>query len=63
MSCTGIILVEESVSSWQPLGLCFYHPNRVIGGKSCISLIEQVLKKDSLEVFLALCLRNRFLLF
>lgn len=63
MSCTGIIFVKGSVSSWQPQGLCFYHPKGVVGGKSCISLIEQVLEKDSLEVFLALCLRKRFLLF
>lgn len=59
MSYTGIIFVKGSVSSWQPQGLYFYLPKGVVGGKSCISLIEQVLKQDRLEVFLTLCLRKK----
>lgn len=64
-SCTEIIFVKGSVSSWQPQGLCFHHPRGVVWGKKrCLFLPEQVLERDNLKGFLAgycfrLCLRIR----
>lgn len=65
VSCTEIIFVKGSVSSWQPQGLCFHHPRGVVWGKKrCLSLTEQVLERDNMKVFLAgycfrLCIRMR----